>query len=170
MPELVPPTVALEAAWRTASEEWWPGRHEDGFGLLPSDDVASPRGFAAWVARLLAEEDPAGAGPRCTYRWVVEGGEVLGGIALRHSPPADQDHLGHVGYGIRPSARGRGLAGWALGRMLGEARRLGLEQVLVVCSEENLASARTVERLGGRLLEVVETPLGRARRYSVGIS
>ena len=28
------------------------GVHEDGFGLLPTDDVDSPAGFAAWVQRL----------------------------------------------------------------------------------------------------------------------
>jgi hypothetical protein len=63
-------------------------RHEDGFGLGPSDEVDSPAGFAAWVARLRSESDPAEpiepGKHRCTYRWIVEGDRVLGGIALRH--------------------------------------------------------------------------------------
>ncbi|MEC3973871.1 hypothetical protein [Amycolatopsis sp. H20-H5] len=48
---------------------------------------------------------------RCTYRWIVEGDRVLGGIALRHGFDDFVPRLGHVGYGIRPSARRRGLGG-----------------------------------------------------------
>ena len=170
MPELIVPTVHLHAAWRDAHDEWGPGLHEDGFGLRASDEVRSPDGFAAWVSRLADESDPArplAAGQvRCTYRWIVEGDRVLGGIALRHELT---DYLlrvaGHVGYGIRPSARRRGLATWALGRMLGEARALGLDRVLVVCEVDNLASAKTIEHHGGVLDAVQDTELGTARRY-----
>ncbi|WP_446220872.1 hypothetical protein [Micromonospora sp. IBHARD004] len=59
MPELIAPTVRLHAAWLNAHDEWGPGLHEDGFGLRPSDEVASPVGFAGWVARLADESDPA---------------------------------------------------------------------------------------------------------------
>ncbi|MCM0673847.1 GNAT family N-acetyltransferase [Micromonospora phytophila] len=170
MPELIAPTVRLHAAWLEARDDWGPGAHEDGFGLRPFDEVDSPAGFAAWVARLSDESDrtrPLAAGQvHCTYRWIVEGDEVLGGIALRH---ALNDFLlrvgGHIGYGIRPSARRRGLATWALGRMLGEARALGLERVLVTCEVDNIASAKTIEHHGGELEDVRDTELGPARRY-----
>ncbi|MGW4499059.1 GNAT family N-acetyltransferase [Micromonospora sp. NPDC004336] len=170
MPELVAPTVRLHAAWRDARDDWGPGVHEDGFGLRSSDEVDSPAGFAAWVARLTDQSDPStppGDGRvRCTYRWIVEDGAVLGAIALRHEL---DDFLlreaGHIGYGVRPSARRRGLATWALGRMLDEARALGLERVLLVCEVGNVASARTIERHGGVLEGVRATALGAARRY-----
>jgi hypothetical protein len=42
MPELIAPTACLHAAWLGAHAEWGPGAHEDGFGLLPSDEVDSP--------------------------------------------------------------------------------------------------------------------------------
>jgi predicted acetyltransferase len=105
------------------------------------------------------------AGQRCTYRWVVERDRVLGGIALRHEFNDYVRWAGHVGYGIRPSARGRGLASWALGQMLDEARGLGLEQVLIVCPTDNLASAKTIERQGGVLEGVRDTERGPVRRY-----
>ncbi|WP_229400679.1 GNAT family N-acetyltransferase [Micromonospora okii] len=169
MPELVAPTVRLHAAWLAAHREWGPGLHEDGFGLSPSDDVCSPAGFAAWVARLTGQSDPTepleNGRVRCTYRWIVEDDQVLGGIALRHELNDRLRQLGHIGYGIRPSARRRGLATWALGRMLGEAREVGLERVLIVCAADNMASARTIERHGGELEEIRETELGPARRY-----
>lgn len=169
MPELIAPDVRLHAAWLEAHEEWGPGVHEDGFGLRPSDEVDSPTGFATWVARLTDQSDPAkpleAGRVHCTYRWIVEGDRVLGGIALRHELNDVVLRLGHIGYGVRPSARRRGVATWALGRMLGEARALGLNRVLVVCEVDNIASAKTIEHHGGVLEEVRETELGAVRRY-----
>ncbi|WP_030490198.1 GNAT family N-acetyltransferase [Micromonospora chokoriensis] len=170
MPELVAPTVRLHAAWLEAHDEWGPGLHEDGFGLQSTDEVRSSDGFAAWVARLADQSDPdrplEAARVRCTYRWIVEHDRVLGAIALRHEL---DDYLlrvaGHIGYGIRPSARRRGLASWALARMLGEARALGLDRVLLACEAGNTASAKTIERLGGVLEDIRDTELGPARRY-----
>lgn len=175
MPELIEPTVRLEAAWREAHKEWGPGLHEDGFGLRPSDDVVTSAGFAAWVARLLEDADralPLDRGRvRCTSRWIVEGDQVLGGIALRHELNEALLHAGgHIGFGIRPSARRRGVATWALGRMLDEARSLGLNRVLVVCADDNSASARTIEHHGGALEDVRATELGLARRYWIELA
>ncbi|MFI6604472.1 GNAT family N-acetyltransferase [Nonomuraea sp. NPDC050536] len=173
MPELIAPTVRLHAAWLEAHAEWGPGFHEDGFGLIPADEVESAAGFAAWVARLGDESDPAKAakagGAACTYRWIVEGERVLGGIALRHGSGEFVQWAGHIGYGIRPSARRRGVATWALGRMLDEARVLGMDQVLLVCAADNLASVKTIERHGGVLEGIRNTKLGPARRYWIKI-
>jgi predicted acetyltransferase len=170
MPDLVAPTARLHIAWLEAHEEWGPGVHEDGFGLQPSDEVDSPAGFAAWVTRLTDQSDPAKAAAgrgRCTYRWIVEGDRVLGGIALRHDLNDLVMRMGHIGYGIRPSGRRRGLATWALGRMLDEARGAGLTRVLIVCEAGNTASAKTIERHGGVLTEVRDTEHGPMRRYWV---
>jgi predicted acetyltransferase len=164
MPELVAPNARLQAAWLGAHQEWGSGAHEDGFGLLPSDDVGSPAGFATWLARL------EGASERCTYRWIVEDGQVLGGIALRHE--LDEVLLregGHIGYGIRPSARRRGLASWALGQMLGVAATVGLHQVLIVCKVDNVGSARTIERNGGVLEDIRQTKWGAMARYWITV-
>lgn len=173
VPELVAPTVCLHAPWLEAHEEWGPGVHEDGFGLLPADEVRSPAGFAAWVARLAAESDTAESvaedRAHCTYRWIVEDDRVLGGIALRHELSDLVLRVGHIGYGIRPSARRRGLATWALGQVLGEARGLGLDWALIVCAADNVASAKTIEHHGGVLEEIRDTEIGPARRYWVQI-
>ena len=150
---LVEPTTQVHEAWLRAHAEWGPGLHEDGFGLLPEDEVSSPAGFTAWVARLLGED-------QVTYRWIVEGDSVLGGIALRHEGHDMVGWAGHIGFGIRPSARGRGVASWALRRMVDEARSLGLPRVLLVCEGDNVGSARTIEKAGGVLEEA-----GTVRRY-----
>lgn len=101
--------------------------------------------------------------------WIVddaEPGRVLGSLHLRHEL---NDFLfeqgGHIGYGVRTSARGRGVAGAALAASLGEARELGLDRVLVTCEDDNVASARTIERWAG-VLEDVRRGM---RRYWIGL-
>ncbi|MBW6435405.1 GNAT family N-acetyltransferase [Actinoplanes hulinensis] len=168
MPELIAPTTRLHAAWIASRDEWGRGVHQDGAGLRAVDEVDTPDGFARWVAGLHEAEGAAlfeGWVP-CTFRWIVEGDRYLGAIALRHEL---NDFLldagGHIGYGVRPSARGRGLAGWALAGILPEARKLGMARVLLTCKVDNPASARTIERGGGVLEDIRVTELGTLRRY-----
>jgi predicted acetyltransferase len=150
VPELVPPTTSLHTAFLECRDDWGPGLHEDGIGIGPEDELDSPAGFAAWVGRRLRMTHPAGAPcpaeRHSSPRWIVEDGQVLGGIVLRH---VFDEHAGHIGYGIRPSARGRGLATWALGRMLIEAQSLSLDRVLLVCAADNVPSIKTIEHHGG---------------------
>lgn len=169
MKELVAPNASLHSAWLDAHAEWGPGAHEDGFGLLPSDDVVAPAGFSAWVGRLLAASDSRRTDDRaaahCIYRWIVDGDDVLGGIALRYGDTDFIRRRGHVGYGIRPSARRRGLATLALRQILDQARLRGIQRVLLVCSCDNEASATMIERNGGVLEGIQDTEDDRVRRY-----
>jgi len=172
MPELIPPTVRLHRAWLDSRDEWGRGVHQDGSGLRPADEVDSPAGFAAWVGRLNDEEDPAkpvaADWVHCTYRWIVEDDRVLGAISLRHE--LNEFLLqagGHIGYGVRPSARRRGLATWALAETLRAAAKLGLDRVLITCNVSNVGSARTIENAGGVVEDVRDTEIGRVRRYWV---
>ncbi|HET6296913.1 MAG TPA: GNAT family N-acetyltransferase [Kribbella sp.] len=153
---LIAPTTRLHTPWLEAHAEWGPGLHEDGFGLESTDDVESAQGFASWVARLNAKSDHA------TCRWIVEDERIQGGIALRHQL---NERTGHIGYGIRPSARGRGLATWALGQILDQARVLTMDRVLLVCAADNAASAKTIEHNGGTLEETRPTEHSPVRRY-----
>jgi predicted acetyltransferase len=174
MPQLIAPTARLHRSWLEAFDDWGPGVHQDGSGLHEDDDVASAEGFAAWVRRLTSFADTARPVPEglvhCTYWWIVEGDTVLGAISLRHEL---NDFLlragGNIGYGIRPSARGRGLAGWALAAVLPYARGLGLDRVLLTCHVTNEASRRTIERQHGVLEDVRDTELGRLRRYWIAL-
>ena len=170
MPELILPTSRLHAAFLECRADWGPGLHEDGFGLQ-GDDVDSPEDFAAWVHQRVRLTHAAGTScPKERHgspRWITERGHVLGGIVLRHG---FDDDAGQIGFGIRPSARRRGLASWALGEMLLEARAvLGVERVLVSCLADNAASARTIERNGGVLETIRDTERGPLRRYWIAL-
>lgn len=161
---LIQPTINLHQQWLEAHHEWGPGAHEDGFGLDPYDDVESRTGFAAWVEGLDRQSDPS-RNRRGSCLWIVENDQVLGGIALRHGTNDVTRVLGHIGYGVRPSARRRGIATWALGEMLSLARGFGLARVLLVCEVDNAGSVRTIEHHGGVLEELSETDHSPVRRY-----
>lgn len=180
MPQLIAPTVRLRDSWLESRDEWGAGVHQAGAAYRPDvDDLDTVEGFTTWVEWLLARADhahePAPGWVHGTVLWVVEGDTYLGSVSLRHEL---NDYLlhegGHIGYGIRPSARRRGLATWALGESLHAARRLGLARVLVTCDGDNVASARTIERNGG-VLEDVRTRGeadggGPVRRYWIDLS
>ena len=170
MPELIYPTVDLHDSWLAARDEWDPGTHQPGSGHHPDDDVDSDAGFSAWVRWLTDASNtaiPLAEGRvHADYWWIVEDRTYLGAITLRHGL---NDFLlragGHIGYGLRPSARGRGLAAWALRSILPRAQQLGLDRVLITCDDSNAASARTIEKVGGVLEDVRQTELGLTRRY-----
>ena len=61
---------------------------------------------------------------------------------------------GHIGYGIKPSARGRGLATKQLALALEKAKSLGIERALITCDRTNVASKQVILRNGG----VPDTP------------
>jgi tagatose 1,6-diphosphate aldolase len=98
--------------------------------------------------------------PCWSFRMVhAESGEEMGTIRLR---VGDSRHVvmyaGHVGYTVDERHRGHGYAERALRLLLPMARKLGLDPLWVTCDPENVASRRTLERIGARLEEEVEVP------------
>ncbi len=169
MRELIKPTTDMYEAFRDCYREWGPGLHEDGFGIDERDNLESREGFETWIHRMLAQvhhvDVPSPDRPHWEPRWIVEDGQILGGIALRHK---HDEWMGRVGYGVRASARRRGAASWALSKMLERCHDvLGLDRALLVCLEDNIASARTIERCGGVLEGIVDDEARgvRIRRY-----
>lgn len=170
--ELIAPTGRMHSSWLTARDEWPPGAHQDGAGLhvVADDDLNGPDGFASWVKRLNQQSDrslPVGEGRvHATHWWIVDGETYLGAIDLRHYLNAFLlERGGHIGYSVRPSARRRGLATWALGAVLQKAPALGLDRVLLTCDDGNVGSVRTIVCNGGVLEDVRRTEGGVKCRY-----
>lgn len=157
--ELVRPRAELFDVWGRAHREWGPGAHEDGFGIGVDDDVDTTEGFRTWIARTGQDSGE--------LWWIVEDGEVLGGIALRAADDERVHRLGHVGYGVRPSARGRGVATWALGEVLRHAASSGIDPVLAFCLDDNAGSIATLEHHGATLEAVEQHGAVRVRRYAI---
>ncbi len=150
-PRLVPPSAEHKESYRSLVREFV----ERGEPLVPFSLAFPNENFAAFVAELAAAERgvgiPAGFVPHSTF-WLLAGGEVAGVSNLRHRL---NDELliegGHIGYGIRPSARGRGLGREILRLTLAEAARRGIGRVLLTCAKDNPASSAVIAANGGRL-------------------
>lgn len=65
---------------------------------------------------------------------------------------------GHIGYGIRPSERRKGYNKINLFLALKEARKAGLDRVMIDCAVSNIASDRTIQVLGGVLARCEKDP------------
>ena len=85
-----------------------------------------------------------------TYYLLVRGGRILGVIRIRHRL-TDKLRVrgGHIGYDIRPSERRKGYGTRMLAMALAEARRIGLDRVMVTCDRGNVASRRVILANGG---------------------
>ena len=79
---------------------------------------------------------------------------------------------GHIGYGIRPTERRQGynLINLYLGLL--RCQELGLEEVILDCDDNNLGSYRTMERLGGILINTYyyEDDQCLVRRYVINVN
>ncbi|HOF88327.1 MAG TPA: GNAT family N-acetyltransferase [Armatimonadota bacterium] len=108
-----------------------------------------PGSWRSYTASQGAKGCRTWAVPQHVY-WAVCGGQVVGVLKLRHRLTPNLEHYGgHIGYAVRPSARGRGVATRMLGLALQKARALGLRRVLLTCNLDNHASARVIVKNGG---------------------
>lgn len=137
----------------------WPTAH---------DRSATWEDYLALLDAFSRGEDLPEGWVQTTRLAAIVDGEIVGYISIRHRL---NDTLarygGHIGYAIVPSHRGRGYATAALREALPIARSLGIDEVLVTCDVDNVASARVIEKCGGELESVTEpAPWGVAmRRY-----
>lgn len=108
---------------------------------------------------------------KATTFWLIENNEFIGEINIRHELV---DHLlnygGHIGYKIRYSKRRQGYGTKMLSMALPYCREiLKLKKVLITCDDENIGSAKVIEKNGGVLENVVTNDADRGliktRRY-----
>ncbi|ONK13186.1 GNAT family N-acetyltransferase [Streptomyces sp. MP131-18] len=152
MPQLTVPVVNVCRSYLRAIEEY---QREGGYPDFDDLDVGEPKAFADYVARL--RDDPRRKvepwmAPM-TLLWWVEGAEYLGRVSIWHWLAGPLAEAGHIGYDVRPSARGRGLATPMLAAALPHATRLGIDPALVTPRVTNVASRRVIENNGGQLVE-----------------
>lgn len=153
MPGLRHPTVEVHQSWLDALAE--PGYQPSWAEFLDLARLREPVAFAAYVAAQIADaEDGSARRPGwvpATHLWYVDRATFLGRLSIRHRlTPWLRDYGGHVGYDVRPSARGRGHATAMLRQALPWCRELGIDPTLVTCDIDNVASRRVIEHAGGR--------------------
>lgn len=91
--------------------------------------------------------------PDSTYFCLDEERNIfVGAVNIRHR--LNESLLlngGHIGDGVRPSERGKGIGTKTIALALEECKNLGLHKVLMVCDKANIASAKTIINNGGVL-------------------
>lgn len=111
-----------------------------------------------------------------TCLWLVEKDEFIGEIWIRHALTDALLRLGgHIGYGIRFSRWNQGLGTKMLAMTLQYVQEnFDFDRVLITCNDDNIGSARVIEKNGGVLQDKIENTLdGRTfltRRYWVDLN
>lgn len=84
--------------------------------------------------------------------FLLAGDKLIGSGHLRHALNAGLAVMGgHIGYDVCPSERQKGYGSLILALTLEKARELGLERVFLTCDTDNSASAKIIEKNGGKL-------------------
>ncbi len=119
------------------------------------DPIESLDAFAAFIRMLDDCEHGRTDSRYCatTSYFAMDGDRLIGAASLRHYlTMGGLQTFGHIGYGVRPSERGRGYATAILHLMLDEARQHKIHRVLLGAHTSNTASCRVIEKCGGILV------------------
>lgn len=118
------------------------------FGYQPGDD------FAQYLRHLDDEAHGRNLKPGFVPALFLVGdvgGTIIGRLSLRL---ALNDYLatigGHIGFAVCPAYRGNHFAKAMLRAALPLAKAHGLDEVLLTCDADNLASKKTIVACGGR--------------------
>lgn len=126
--------------------------------------------FTAYVESLEVKEDGGPLVPDSTFFCLdTESGMVVGAVNIRHY--LNEGLLlngGHIGDGVRPSQRRKGIATKMIALALEECKKLGIERVLMVCDKENIGSAKSIMNNGGVLENEVVVDGVTEQRYWIG--
>lgn len=138
--ELLRPTLEMEEMHYDFIREWDEAKEN----IVPYAARLLDMDYKTWLQNTYKFEVtcPDGFVPAHTLFLVEDNKRILGAINIRHYL---NDYLlnygGHIGYGIRPSARRKGYAALMLSLALPKAKELGITKALITCDKDNLGSA-----------------------------
>ena len=96
--------------------------------------------------------------PAYYFKICLADGTPIGHCDLRigHN---DKTYIGgNIGYNIDENHRGHRYAAKACELLFHQARKHGMDHVIITCVPENIASSRTCQIAGGQLLEITDIP------------
>ena len=111
------------------------------------------RDFDSYISSLEQKEVRDGKVPDSTFFCLdTDRNIIVGAVNIRHY--LDENLLrngGHIGDGVRPSERRKGVATKMISLALEECGKLGISRVLMVCDKDNIGSAKSIINNGGVL-------------------
>lgn len=109
--------------------------------------------FEKYLDSLEVKEVPDGYAPDSTFFCLdADRNRIVGAVNIRHY--LSEKLLlngGHIGDGVRPSERRKGVATKMIALALEECRKLGIRRVLMVCDKDNIGTAKSILNNGGVL-------------------
>ena len=106
-----------------------------------------------WLVKECEKPDNTLLGVRASTYFAVRKSDekVVGCIELRHTLNESLAVIGgHIGYSVVPLERRKGYATKMLELVLLEAKKAGVDKVLLTCDIDNVASCKTIEKCGGK--------------------
>ena len=129
--------------WSTANEKIVP------YAIRKNDY----HNFEEYLEKLEVKQNDQGLVPDSTYFCLdTEKNIFVGAVNIRHY--LNESLLlngGHIGDGVRPSERRKGIATKMIALALEECKKLGIKRVLMVCDKNNIGSAKSIMNNGGVL-------------------
>ena len=84
--------------------------------------------------------------------WLIDKTEVVGVVRIRHE---EVEYAGHIGYDISPEYRNRGYGFQILKLALEKARNIGIDEAILTCNIDNIASEKIIVKNNGKLLGTI---------------
>ena len=127
------------------------------------------------VERYRLSKDEASDGvPTIYYDIYLNDSDVkVGSIELRLTIEGFMYYYGHIGYNIMKVHRGNHYAYYACKVIFDIAKKeFGLNELIITCSPENIASYKTLVKLEGEIIDLVDVPsdhtlymMGETKKY-----
>lgn len=168
--QLTEPSIELEKSYKDYINEWEAAGEE----IVPTAAKRDRKSFVElikeWEAQKTDQVYERGWVPASLYFLIDENKKIYGALQIRHELNQSLLNMGgHIGYGIRPSERRKGLATQMLSLSFERVKKLGIEKVLVTCDKNNIGSAKTIIKNGGVLENEVEGEDRITQRYWIKI-
>ena len=128
--------------------------------------------FDYYCKNLEVKDDSLGLVPDSTFFCLDEERDIMvGAVNIRHYlNEALLLNGGHIGDGVRPSERRKGIATKMIALALEECKKLGINRVLMVCDKDNIGSAKSIINNGGVLENEVVVDGDIEQRYWIELN
>lgn len=156
---LIKPNKELYIQYKDMMDEWI----KDGSRIAPWPlhiEYSTKEQFYEMIKQLDDVENGINHGDYAssTTYWLYdrENNRIIGASNLRHYlDEMSKKYWGHIGYGIRPSERGKGYGTRILKLTLEEAKKINLSKVWLGAYESNVGSWKLMEKCGATFYKIV---------------
>ncbi len=166
--KLVKASKEYEEQIKDMLDEWYASKEKIIPYSIRKDDYHD---FENYCKNLEVKEASNGLVPDSTFFCLdTDRNIMVGAVNIRHY--LNESLLvngGHIGDGVRPSERRKGIATKMIALAIEECKKLKIDKVLMVCNENNIGSKKSIINNGGVLENKIEADDGVVERYWIKV-